>query len=156
MVLGGRGLASRLGGVRDLLERLLRLWTQPVGDQAEAEAAFGRVYADPVVVNGATTRLAELVDRARSLQQSFDGLSMQILEQVETTDRVVIAFMMRGRQVGTYVSPLGSVPPTGRDVQVRTIDVLVIEGGLVSTIWVVADDLGLLTQLDAVSLAHQG
>jgi predicted ester cyclase len=154
--LGGRGLASRLGGVRDLLERLLRLWTQPVGDQAEAEAAFGRVYADPVVVNGATTRLAELVDRARSLQQSFDGLSMQILEQVETTDRVVIAFMMRGRQVGTYVSPLGSVPPTGRDVQVRTIDVLVIEGGLVSTIWVVADDLGLLTQLDAVSLAHQG
>jgi hypothetical protein len=149
-------LASRLGGVRDLLERLLRLWTQPVGDQAEAEAAFGRVYADPVVVNGATTRLAELVDRARSLQQSFDGLSMQILEQVETTDRVVIAFMMRGRQVGTYVSPLGSVPPTGRDVQVRTIDVLVIEGGLVSTIWVVADDLGLLTQLDAVSLAHQG
>jgi predicted ester cyclase len=114
------------------------------------------VYADPVVVNGATTRLAELVDRARSLQQSFDGLSMQILEQVETTDRVVIAFMMRGRQVGTYVSPLGSVPPTGRDVQVRTIDVLVIEGGLVSTIWVVADDLGLLTQLDAVSLAHQG
>jgi predicted ester cyclase len=142
--------------VRDLLERLLRLWTQPVGDQAEAEAAFGRVYADPVVVNGATTRLAELVDRARSLQQSFDGLSMQILEQVETTDRVVIAFMMRGRQVGTYVSPLGSVPPTGRDVQVRTIDVLVIEGGLVSTIWVVADDLGLLTQLDAVSLAHQG
>lgn len=149
-------MASRLGGVRDLLERLLRLWTQPVGDQAEAEAAFGRVYADPVVVNGATTRLAELVDRARSLQQSFDGLSMQILEQVETTDRVVIAFMMRGRQVGTYVSPLGSVPPTGRDVQVRTIDVLVIEGGLVSTIWVVADDLGLLTQLDAVSLAHQG
>jgi SnoaL-like polyketide cyclase len=149
-------LASRLGGVRDLLERLLRLWTQPVGDQAEAEAAFGQVYADPVVVNGATTRLAELVDRARSLQQSFDGLSMQILEQVETTDRAVIAFMMRGRQVGTYVSPLGSVPPTGRDVQVRTIDVLVIEGGLVSTIWVVADDLGLLTQLDAVSLAHQG
>ena len=149
-------MASRLGGVRDLLERLLRLWTQPVGDHAEAEAAFGRVYADPVVVNGATTTVAELVDRARSLQQSFDRLSMQILEQVETPNRVVIAFMMRGRQVGTYVSPLGSVPPTGRDVHVRTIDVLVIEGGLVSAIWVVADDLGLLTQLDAVSLAHQG
>ncbi len=86
----------------------------------------------------------------------FDGLSMQILDQVETPNRVVIAFMMGGRQVGAYVSPLGSVPPTGRDVQVRTIDVLAIEDGRVSAIWVVADDLGLLTQLDAVNLAHQG
>lgn len=139
----------------DLLERLLPLWTQPVGDHAEAEVAFRQVYADPVVVNGVPMTVAQLVDRAGSLQKSFDGLSMQVLDQVETPNRVVIAFMMRGRQVATYVSPLGSVPPSGRDVQVRTIDVLAIEGGLVSAIWVVADDLGLLTQLDAVSLSRQ-
>jgi predicted ester cyclase len=141
--------------VTDLLDRLLRLWTRPVGDHADAEAAFGRVYADPVVVNGVPMTVAQLVDRARSLQRAFTGLSMQILDQVETPDRIVIAFLMRGRQVGLYVSPLGAVPPTGRDVQVRTIDVLTIEGGLIAAIWVVADDLGLLTQLDAVSLAQQ-
>lgn len=138
----------------DLLERVLRLWTEPVGDQTEAVAAFGRVYADPVMVNGSRMTVAQLVDRARSLQQSFDGLSMQILDQVATPNRLVIAFIMRGRQVGTYASPLGSVAPTGRDVQVRTIDVLAIEDGLVSAISVVADDLGLLTQLDAISLVH--
>jgi predicted ester cyclase len=141
--------------VADLLERLLPLWTRPVGDEGDAQAAFGRVYADPVVVNGAPMTVAQLVDRARSLQQAFEGLSMQILDRVETRDRIVLAFTMRGRHVGPYGSPLGVVPPTGREVQVRTIDVLAIEGGLVSAIWVVADDLGLLTQLDAVSLASR-
>jgi hypothetical protein len=43
---------------------------------------------------------------------------------------------MRGRHVGPYASPLGSVAPTGRDI----------------AIWVVADDLGLLRQLDAARL----
>jgi len=35
---------------------------------------------------------------------------------------------------------------------VRTIDVLTVSGGLVTAIWVVADDLGLLVQLDAARL----
>ena len=35
-----------------LLERLLPLWTEPVGGRGDPEAAFGEVYADPVAVNG--------------------------------------------------------------------------------------------------------
>jgi hypothetical protein len=37
-------------------------------------------------------------------------------------------------------------------VQVRTIDVLTLDDGFVSASWVVADDLGLVTQLTAVKL----
>ena len=99
--------------------------------------------------------VAQLVDRARSLQKSFDGLSMHIVDQIETSDRLVIAFLMRGRHVGPYASPLGTIPPTGREIEVRTIDVLTVEDGLVSAIWVVADDLGLLAQLDAITLTGQ-
>src|SRR6266704_5372012 len=135
-----------------LLERLLPLWTEPVDGRGDPEAAFGEVYADPVVVNGTEMSLTELVARARSLQQAFDRLSMDILDTVETPERVVVAFEMRGRHVGPYASPLGTVAPTGRDIAVRTIDVLTIAGGLVTAIWVVADDLGLLRQLDAARL----
>ena len=99
--------------------------------------------------------VAQLVDRTRSLQQSFDGLSMQIVDRIDTSDRLVIAFLMRGRHVGPYASPLGSIPPTGREIEVRTIDVLTIEDGLVSAIWVVADDLGLLVRLDAITLSRE-
>ena len=135
-----------------LLERLLPLWTEPVDGRGDPEAAFGEVYADPLLVNGTEMSLTALVARARSLQQAFDQLGMDILDTVETSDRVVVAFEMRGRHVGRYASPLGTVAPTGRDIAVRTIDVLTITGGLVTAIWVVADDLGLLRQLDVARL----
>lgn len=146
---------GRLIGVTDLLQRLLRLWTEPVGDPSAASAAFAQVYANPVVINGVPMTVAQLAERARSLQQSFNRLSMQILDQIETSERLVIAFIMRGRHVGPYPSPLGTIPPTGREIAVRTIDVLTIHDGLVSAITVVADDLGLLTQLDAFTPAHK-
>ena len=136
-----------------LLERLVPLWTQPVDARADAEAAFREVYADPVTVNGAAMTAADLAGRARALQRAFDGLSMHILDTVETPDRVVIAFLMRGRHVGPFMSPLGIVAPTQRDIEVRTIDVLVVTAVVVSAIWVVSDDLGLLRQLDAAKLA---
>ena len=34
-----------------LLERLLPLWTEPVDGRDDAEAAFGAVYADPIVAD---------------------------------------------------------------------------------------------------------
>jgi predicted ester cyclase len=135
-----------------LLERLLPLWTEPVDGRDDPEAAFGEVYADPVAVNGIEMNLTELAARARSLQQAFDQLGMEILDRVETPERVVVAFVMRGRHVGPYVSALGTVAPTGRDIAVRTIDVLTVSGGIITAIWVVADDLGLLRQLDAARL----
>lgn len=137
----------------DVLGRLLPLWTQPVDSRADAEAAFREVYADPVAVNGVEMPIVELVGRARALQQAFDRLSMHILDTVETPDRVVIAFLMHGRHVGPFMSPLGTVAPTQRDIEVRTIDVLVVRAGVVFAIWVVSDDLGLLRQLDAAKLA---
>jgi SnoaL-like polyketide cyclase len=136
-----------------LLERLLPLWTQPVDARDDTEAAFGAVYANPVVVNGTEMTIMELAGRARSLQQAFDRLEMYILDTVETPDRIVIAFLMRGRHVGPFSSPLGTVAPTQRDIEVRTIDVLTVTAGVISAIWVVSDDLGLLRQLDAARLA---
>jgi len=136
-----------------ILDRLLPLWTQPVDARDDPEAAFCAVYTDPVVVNGTAMSLTELVARARSLQQAFDGLGMDILDTVETPGRVVVAFVMRGRHVGPFASPLGPVAPAGRDIAVRTIDVLTVTDGLISAIWVVADDLGLLRQLGGIRLA---
>ena len=146
-------MAKQTGTVIALLERLLPLWTQPVDSRDDAEAAFREVYADPVVVNGIETPVAELVRRAGTLQRAFDRLGMQILDTVETPDRVVIAFLMRGRHVGVFDSPLGAVAPTQREIEVRTIDVLTVTAGVVSAIWVVSDDLGLLRQLEGVKLA---
>jgi predicted ester cyclase len=54
---------------------------------------------------------------------------------------------MRGRHVGPYETPFGTIQPTGSEVQIRTIDVLTITAGKISAIWMNADDLGTLRQL---------
>ncbi|HET8651140.1 MAG TPA: ester cyclase [Gaiellaceae bacterium] len=136
-----------------LLDRLLGLWQEPVDERDDPEAAFREVYADPVSINGTPMPVGWLVERARVLQRAFEGLTTEILDQVETPDRLVIAFNMRARNVGPLVTPVGTVTPTGGAVEVRTIDILTIADGLVTALWVVSDELGMLTQLDAVQLA---
>jgi predicted ester cyclase len=149
----GRQRGSKLVAVTSVLERLMPLWTQPVDAWPDPVAAFGEVYANPVLVNGAELALPDLISRARDLQRAFDGLSMQILDMVEAPGRIVIAFLMRGRHTGPFVSPVGTIAPTHRDIEVRTIDVLALTAGVISSIWVVSDELGLLRQLSAITLA---
>jgi hypothetical protein len=81
---------------------------------------------------------------------------VDVFERVETPDRVVVGFHQRGRHVGPLTTPLGVVPPTGRTVQRRIIDILTVADGLVTAVWVVSDDFDLLTQLDALRLTHEG
>jgi len=138
--------------VTAIIDRLLRVWLEPLGDEAAAQAAFREVYADPVSVNGTARAVADLVGRARDLQAAFEGLQVEIIDRVEAPERIVIAFWMRGRHVGPLPTPIGVVASTGRVVEALTIDVLTVTDRLVTAIWVVADDLGLLRQLDGVTL----
>jgi hypothetical protein len=73
--------------VTAVLDRLVPLWTQPVGAWPDP-AAFAEVYADPVLVNGTELALTGLIDRASALQRAFDGLGMQILDIVDAPGRV--------------------------------------------------------------------
>jgi ketosteroid isomerase-like protein len=131
----------------DLVEDIMRLWAEPVGATAEAVPRFAAVYADPVVVNGVPLTLVQLTDRARMLQGAFGAMRMELLERVDTPGRTVIVFRMCGRHVGPYESTIGVIEPTGNEIAVRTIDVLTIEDGRIAGIWVVPDELGLLSQL---------
>jgi predicted ester cyclase len=134
------------------VERLLRLWTEPVGAAPDAIAAFGELYTDPVSVNDAVTPLIDLVERAHALQRAFADLSVEVIDKVEAPGRLVVVFCQRGRHVGPLVLPLGEIPPTGRRFEVRTIDVLSISGDRISAVQVVPDNLGLAMQLGAVAL----
>jgi predicted ester cyclase len=133
-----------------VVERLVLLWTEPVTASAEALTAFSEIYTDPVSINGVDVPLADLVARARSLQRAFADLRIELIEQIETSGRVVIVFWQRGRHVGPLETPLGEISPTGREVEMRVIDVLSITDGRISAIQVVPDNLGLAMQLGAV------
>jgi ketosteroid isomerase-like protein len=134
------------------VDRLLRLWSDPIPDDAAAQAAFAELYTDPVTVNGMPLTTADLVARARALQAAFDPLERELLQAVEADGTVAVAFRLGGRQVGTLGTAAGPLPPTGRRMELRVIDVLTLTGGRISSIWMAADELGALAAAGAVRL----
>jgi hypothetical protein len=74
-----------------------------------------------------------------------------VLDSFGAHDKVALAFRMRGRQVGPMSTALGPLPPDGRPLDVRVIDLLTLVEGRVSEIWMVADELGVLVSRGAVS-----
>jgi predicted ester cyclase len=123
-------------GMNSYLDRLFQVWTDPDGlDELE------------VRLNGSDLSLSDLAARARALHAAFSDLRSETLQVVAENDNLAVAFVMHGRHTGPYETALGTIPPTGLDVQIRTIDVLTITGGKISAVWVNADDLGTLRQL---------
>jgi hypothetical protein len=138
------------------VDSLFQLWTRPIPtDDAAATAAFAEVYTDPVRINGADMSVADLVARARSIQAALDDIDIELVDQVATADKLAIAFRQTGRHVGPLPTPLGPVSPTGRRIEGLGMDILTLSGGRISQIWVLADELQRLVQLDAVILARQ-
>lgn len=130
-----------------LVDRLLALWAQPIPDVRVARAAFADLYADPVTLNGQALPLSSLVDRAAALHAALHRTGVEVLQIVDAPGRVVVAFEMTARHVGVLHSPLGDVDATDRTVTVRTIDILTVADGLITGIWAVSDELGLLRKL---------
>jgi predicted ester cyclase len=128
------------------VDRLLRAWTN-VDDLVRLEDRFAELYTDPVRVNGSHLTLVDLVARARSLHAAFSELGADVVQVVEDANSLAVAFIMRGRHTGPYETPFGTIQPNGAEVQIRTVDVLTITDGKISSIWVNADDLGTLRQL---------
>jgi predicted ester cyclase len=136
----------------DFVDNLLKLWELPPPAGDAARAAFAQMYTDPVRINGIEMRLDDLVARARALHVALSERRTEILSRVDEGDRVAVAFRMHGKHTGPLITPLGEVAGSGKEVSTQVIDVLVLSEGKIREIWMVADTLGQLMQLDAVSL----
>ena len=135
------------------VERLLRLWTDPLPtDDASAAAAFGELYTDPVTVNGTPLPMSDLVARARVLQGALERPEREVLAVADAGDSVGVAFRLAGRQVGPLDTPAGRLPPTGQWIDVRIIDVLTLSDGRVTAIRMVADWLPALAAAGALRI----
>ena len=136
-----------------IVERALTLWTDPLPEGDAGLAAFRAIYAEPLEVNGATTPLSALVERARMLQAAFGRLQHQVLQEVDGGEHVAFAFRLTGHHLGPLETPLGTVAPTGRRLEVQGMDIFELCLGRIHAVWAVSDQLDLLVQAGAVTLS---
>jgi hypothetical protein len=142
-----------MGGVPFDVERLLRLWTDPLPEEHEEAAdAFRRLYDDPVMVNGTMLTAADMVARARAMQGALEKPEREVLALVDTPDAVAVAFRLRGRHVGPLDTPVGRLPATGSMIDLRVIDILSLDGGRIRAIHMVGDWLAPLADAGLVGV----
>jgi hypothetical protein len=134
------------------LDRLMELWTVPPDRRPDALGDFARAYADPVVINSVPFSLADLVERARGLHRAFTDHAIEIVDVAVDGSKVAFAFRHRARHTGTWATPVGEVSATDREVNGVGIDILTVEDGLITRIWVLADELQRLQQVGALGV----
>jgi hypothetical protein len=128
-----------------VLERLLDLWTEPLGGDVSTWDRFAACYTDPVLINGDEVALHTLIDRACMLQQGLADVTRTVVDVVEGPDRLAFAFRLHGRHVGPLPTPLGPVQGTGREIDLLGIDILQLDAvGRVRSISVLS---GLMDEL---------
>jgi uncharacterized protein YndB with AHSA1/START domain len=133
------------------VERLLRLWTDPLPDDDGAAAeVFRQLYADPVTVNGAPLSAGDLVGRARAMQGALEQPEREVLAVADAGEAVAVAFRLAGRHVGPLDTPVGRLPASGAWIDLRIIDLLTVTSGRVSDIRMVADWLSALARAGLV------
>jgi predicted ester cyclase len=135
-----------------LVDDLVLLWSSPPPPGGAGLAAFRRLYADPVRLNGSTVAASDLLERARRLHDALADVRVEVLDRFAAPGRLAVVLRSSGRHVGPLPSPLGDVPPSGRRIEALGIDVLTVEDDRIAGIWVVADELGRLAQAGAVQL----
>jgi steroid delta-isomerase-like uncharacterized protein len=85
------------------------------------------------------------------LLTAFPDLRVTIEDMIGEGDRVVVRFTFRG----THQGDLRGIPPTGKQVAVRGIDILCAANGKVVEEWANIDELGLMQQLGVILVPGQ-
>ena len=98
------------------------------------------MYADPVVINGVSTTVANLVNRARSLAGALENVSREIIDVFRSGNKVAVAFRIHGVHAGPLVTSAGVLAATGEGLTLRVIDILTLEDGFITEVVMVADE----------------
>ncbi|MFI9101811.1 oxidoreductase [Streptomyces fildesensis] len=142
----------------------------PLGQTAHTPAAIVRRFLDEVVNGGDLDVIDELwaedmhwnagslgdihglaaykQQMADNAVNAFTGMRLDIHEIISTGDKVVVRFTNSGTQTGPF---MGS-PATGKHGEWLGIGIYTVVDGKITEAWFGEDILGMLLQLDAVTL----
>lgn len=90
---------------------------------------------------------ADLKPIVRAMRTGIPDLRYEMLDTVVGQDKVAVHV----RVTGTHTGPLFGIPPTGRRIDVRQMQIEWLRDGRIAQHWRVTDELGLMRQLGVVA-----
>ena len=103
--------------------------------------------AEDVVVNGEIQGLAGYQEGLAAVASAFPDYRWQIDHLIAEDDWLAAHFADSGTHRGTFLG----VPPTGKAIETQEFAFYRLEGGKIVEVWVTADDLATLRQLQSRS-----
>ncbi|HYI14393.1 MAG TPA: ester cyclase, partial [Thermomicrobiales bacterium] len=79
----------------------------------------------------------------KTFRVAFPDLVMSVDNVIAEDDFVGEVLTLRGTHTGTFAG----IPPTGKPIEIKSVNICRIEDGLVRERWGASDDLGLLRQI---------
>lgn len=86
----------------------------------------------------------------RAFKAGFPDARMEIVRAVESGDEVFLSGRFLGTHTGELVSPQGSLPASGRSLDMPFADYFRVSGDKIAAHEVVWDQLGMMAQLGAM------
>jgi steroid delta-isomerase-like uncharacterized protein len=109
--------------------------------------SLGEFVAKDVVVNGEIQGLAGYQEGLAAVASAFPDYRWQIDHLIAEDDWLAAHFSDSGTHRGTFLG----VPPTGKAIETQEFAFYRLEGGKIVEVWVTADDLATLRQLQSRS-----
>jgi len=135
-------MRDRAALLREFFERVWN--TGDLDAVARFVAPAYTIHSDPGDPwDGQTLDLDGFRHRLSVSRSPFPDLTFTLGEMVAEGDRVAVSWRMRG----THTGPLGTLPPTGRTIDVAGLTIYSFEGDRVSGHRQVVDRLAVLRQL---------
>jgi len=128
-------------------------WNAPNMDELdEILAPDYKVYVAGILTYDGREHMKEQVGMARA---AFPDVHVNVQDMIAEGDKVAARFTFGGTHTGPYVTDMGTLPPTGKKVEVTGIIIFRFADGKIVENREVLDTMGMLQQLGVVPTPGQ-
>src|SRR5215203_2156089 len=133
-----------MGQARTLVDQW---WTSFEADRLDDAALFCQPDVETILPGGMHLQGPEAVTAVlQSFRDAFPDIRHEIVDVVEAGDKIAVELKVIATHTGTFRSPQGDVPPTGRSVVWESVDVVTTRDGKIASWHTYFDQMAFLAQ----------
>jgi steroid delta-isomerase-like uncharacterized protein len=93
------------------------------------------------------TGRAALIEMLSAFYEGFPDVRHEIVDCVEAGDKIAVELTISQTHTGTFRTPMGNIPATGRTVVIESVDVVNVKDGKIASWHTYFDQMAFLAQL---------